>query len=273
MIAPASRASTTTCRAASTLRRTSSLSVAPAPLAISTTSSIRSEPPNPTDADAITSRVLHRTRSVACAIRFRASSVTTVMLRRGADPRIPEELFTARLLLRRWRSSDLDALAEIFARREVWEFPFGRGLTREETEYRLNRYLEAWEHDGFGKYAVEIRGTGSLIGYVGLELVTWFHEIEGEVEIGWRVDPGYWGDGYATEASLASLQVGFDHVGRLDERIGVRAVSETVEPRFDKVLEVRVVEREGFEELIRSRTAVADDPCSARGSSTRTRAR
>jgi len=211
------------------------------------------------------------------------------MLRRVADPRIPEELFTARLLLRRWRSSDLDALAEIFARREVWEFPFGRGLTREETEHRLNRYLEAWEHDGFGKYAVEMRGTGSLIGYVGLELVTWFHEIEGEVEIGWRVDPGYWGDGYATEASLASLQVGFDHLrldrivavvepanvasSRLAEQIGLRAVRETVEPRFDKVLEVRVVEREGFEELIRWRTAVADDPCSARGSSTRTRAR
>src|ERR1017187_4960841 len=100
MIAPALRASTTTCRAASTLRRTSSLSVAPAPLAISTTSSIRSEPPNSTDADAITSRVLHRTRSVACAIRFRASSVTTVMLRRVADPRIPEELFTHLLALR-----------------------------------------------------------------------------------------------------------------------------------------------------------------------------
>ena len=47
----------------------------------------------------------------------------TVMLRRVVDPRIPEELFTARLLLRRWRLSDLDALAEVFARREVWEFP------------------------------------------------------------------------------------------------------------------------------------------------------
>jgi len=39
------------------------------------------------------------------------------MLRRVVDPRIPEELFTARLLLRRWRLSDLDALAEVFARR------------------------------------------------------------------------------------------------------------------------------------------------------------
>ena len=57
--------------------------------------------------------------------RSPASSVTTVMLRRVADSRIPEELFTARLLLRRWRLSDLDELAGIFAQREVWEFPFG----------------------------------------------------------------------------------------------------------------------------------------------------
>jgi hypothetical protein len=66
------------------------------------------------------------------------------MLRRVADPRIPEELLTARLLLRRWRPSDLDALAEVFAQREVWEFPFGRGVTRDETELepRFNKVLE-----------------------------------------------------------------------------------------------------------------------------------
>jgi len=210
------------------------------------------------------------------------------MLRRVADPRIPEELFTARLLLRRWRSSDLDALAEIFARREVWEFPFGRGLTREETEHRLSRYLEAWEHDGFGKYAVEMRGTGSLIGYVGLELVTWFHEIEGEVEIGWRLDPRYWGDGYATEAALASLKVGFDRLGldrivavvepanlaslRLAEKIGLRVVRETLEPKFGRLLEVFVVEREIFEEATGSQTAVEDGLHSAKVLDTTTRA-
>jgi len=197
--------------------------------------------------------------------------VPIVMLPRMADPRIPEELFTARLILRRWRPSDLEALAGMFAQRAVWEFPFARGLTRDETEHRLRRYLETWEHDGFGKYAVELQDSADLVGCVGLEFANWFHEIDGEVEIGWRLDPRHWGHGYGTEAALASLRAGFDHLGidrvvaviepanvassRLAGRIGLQAVRETVEPRFNKVLEVCVVERERFAELIRPVTA------------------
>jgi len=206
------------------------------------------------------------------------------MLRRVADPRIPEELFTSRLVLRRWRPADLDALAGVFAQRAVWEFPFDRGLTRDETELRLRRYLETWERDGFGKYAVELASTGALIGYAGLEVVTWFHEIDGEIEIGWRLDPGHWGHGYATEVALASLEVGFDHLGidrvvaviepanvassRLAGRIGLQAVRETVEPKFSKLLEVCVVEREHFAELLGSHVAAAG-PDANTGSITR----
>jgi RimJ/RimL family protein N-acetyltransferase len=208
------------------------------------------------------------------------------MLRRVVDPRIPEELFTARLLLRRWRLLDLDALAEVFARREVWEFPFVRGLTRDETEERLRRYLETWERDGFGKYAVEVRSTGSLVGYVGLEVVRWFQEIDGEVEISWRIDPRFWGQGYATEAALASLEGGFEHLRldrvlaviepanvaslRLAERIGLRAVRETVEPKFNKRLEVCVLERGRLAELLGSKSS-ADHADRATAWSTGTR--
>jgi len=187
-----------------------------------------------------------------------------------AVPKIPEELVTDRLRLRRWRAGDLDALAAVFAQREVWEFPFGRGLTREETEQRLGRFCEAWAQDGFGRYAVELRDGGPLIGYMGLQLATWFHEIDGEVEISWRFDSGYWGHGYGTEAALASLQAGFDHLrverivavvepanvasSRLAGRIGLQVVREALEPGFNRVLQVSVVERGPFAELIGSRT-------------------
>ena len=124
------------------------------------------------------------------------------------------------------------------------------------------------------------------MGYVGLEVVRWFQEIDGEVEISWRIDPRFWGQGYATEAALASLEGGFEHLGldrvlaviepanvaslRLAERIGLRAVRETVEPRFNKRLEVCVLERERLAELLGSKSS-ADHTDRATASSTGTR--
>ena len=169
-------------------------------------------------------------------------------------PRIPEELATARLVLRRWRPSDLDALAEVFALPEVWEFPFGRGLTREETAHYLSQFLESWARDGYGMYALELLGTDRLIGFTGIRLATWFSEIDGDIEIGWRLHPECWRKGYATEAAMASLRVGFSELGperivavvepantaslRLAERLGMRVVRRVVEPRLQKTLEV-----------------------------------
>ncbi len=184
---------------------------------------------------------------------------------------MPEKLVTDRLLLRRWTPGDLDALSELFAVPEVWEFPFGRGLTRSETAERLDRFLGGWERDGYDMYALELRQTGELIGFTGLRLANWFTEIAGEVEIGWRLHPGCWGKGYATEAAAASLQVGFAELGpervvavveptngpslRLAERLGMHVVRETVEPRLDKELKIWVIERRQFQEVTGSKLA------------------
>lgn len=40
---------------------------------------------------------------------------------------------TDRLSLRRFLASDVDGLAPVFAKPEVWRFPYGRGFTRDET--------------------------------------------------------------------------------------------------------------------------------------------
>lgn len=186
-------------------------------------------------------------------------------------PRIPGKLVTDRLLLRRWMPGDLEALSELFALPEVWEFPFGRGLTRSETAEWLDRFLGGWERDGYDMYALELRETGGLIGFTGLRLATWFTEIAGEVEIGWRLHPGCWGKGYATEAAAASLQVGFAELGaervvavvepangpslRLAERLGMHVVREAVEPRLDKLLKIWMIERGQFREVTGSKLA------------------
>ena len=57
---------------------------------------------------------------------------------------LPERVQTQQLTLRTWTAADLDPLAKIFAVKAVWQFPFDRGLTREETTAFLERQRESW---------------------------------------------------------------------------------------------------------------------------------
>jgi RimJ/RimL family protein N-acetyltransferase len=120
---------------------------------------------------------------------------------------------TARLQLRRFRNDDLDALAAVFAKPEVWRFPYGRGLSRSETEAFLNAQIASWESDRFGCWLAIERQTGATIGYLGLSIPTFLPEILPAVEVGWRLDPDAWGRGYATEGAAAALEQGFRHLG------------------------------------------------------------
>ncbi len=75
---------------------------------------------------------------------------------------------TERLLLRPWRHDDLDQLATVFAEPAVWTYPFGRGLSREETERFLDRQFQHWEQHGFGLWTAEVKDGGAPIGFIGL---------------------------------------------------------------------------------------------------------
>lgn len=121
-----------------------------------------------------------------------------------------EEILTERLRLRPFRQGDLAALSEIFAKPEVWRFPFGRGFTAEETEAFLHLRMDRQTEPGTSPGAVEERSTGRLIGYIHLTPPDWLPEVMPAVEIGWRLDPGWWGRGIATEGARAVLGYGFE---------------------------------------------------------------
>lgn len=124
-----------------------------------------------------------------------------------------EEILTARLRLRSWTDDDLAPLSEIFAKAEVWRYPFGRGFTAEETESYLNWKIAAQDSGSTSPSAAEDRLTGRLIGYIALSPPDWFPAIMPTVEIGWRLDPPYWGKGLATEGAKAVLDHGFREMG------------------------------------------------------------
>lgn len=115
--------------------------------------------------------------------------------------------------LRRFEETDLDGLARVFAKAPVWEFPYGRAFTRQETSRFLEAQLAEWEACGFGCWIALLEATHEPIGYVGLSVPMFLPEILPAVEVGWRFDPAFWGQGFASEGARAALSEGFTTLG------------------------------------------------------------
>ena len=125
------------------------------------------------------------------------------------------ELTTDRLLLRQWRESDREPFAAMNADPAVMEH-FPALQTREQSDALIDRNRPAIEERGWGLWALEVRDTGEFIGFTGLSVPSFEAHFMPAVEIGWRLNKGAWGNGYATEAARASLAYGFGPAG-LDE--------------------------------------------------------
>lgn len=82
-------------------------------------------------------------------------------------------------------------------------------LSRAETETLIERFEAHHVAHGFGVWAIEVPGVASLVGYTGLQRVSFDAPFAPAVEIGWRLSPRFWGHGYATEAALEALRIGF----------------------------------------------------------------
>lgn len=147
------------------------------------------------------------------------------------------DVTTDRLRLRRFDDDDLDALAAVFAKPEVWRFPYGRALTRTETQAFLAAQIRDWDEYGFGCWLAIERATDRVAGYVGLSVPRFLPEILPAVEVGWRFDPVVWGRGYATEGAAAALDEAFTTLA-LDEVCSV--------PETGNAASVRVAERLGM---------------------------
>ena len=141
---------------------------------------------------------------------------------------------TERLALRRFTDADRDTLARWNADPEFTRHLAGV-QTREQSDASFDRWQRHWEEHGFGLLAVEWRATGELIGRTGPQ----FHRSwPADPEIGWALDPPWWGRGIATEAGSACLEWAFGTLGF------ARVVSITTE---GNVASRNVMRKLGFE--------------------------
>jgi RimJ/RimL family protein N-acetyltransferase len=162
--------------------------------------------------------------------------------------RFPEHVETDRLVLRRWRAVDREAVVDIWADPHVWR-AIGPGATGTpfDADYasaRFEHHLAHWEQHGFGLWLVQEHVSEQIAGWAGAAHPTYVPELAEAVEIAWSLRRPFWGQGLATEAAAAAVKTTFDHVAP-DEVISlinpanVRSISVATRLGMSRVRDVR----------------------------------
>lgn len=156
-----------------------------------------------------------------------------------------DQLETDRLLLRQWRDDDVELFARLNADPAVMEH-YPATLTRQQTEAATERISETFRDRGFGLMVVELKQTGEFMGFVGLQVPSFDAHFMPCVEVGWRLEKRFWGQGYAPEAARKVMRDGYERVG-LDEIVAMTTTTNTNSMRvMEKLGMVRDV-REDFD--------------------------
>lgn len=118
---------------------------------------------------------------------------------------------TTRLRLRTWDDEDEFRFYDVMNTPAVMRW-LGGLQAPEEWSAGFQRLCGYQRDFGFTFWIVERKADGEILGFCGLKRANapGADEIIGEIEIGWRLREDAWGQGYAKEAAIASLDLAFD---------------------------------------------------------------
>lgn len=117
-------------------------------------------------------------------------------------------LETERLLLRQFILEDAPDFYDLNVDPEVTKYTGDGAFEHVEAAANFIRNYHPYTTEGMGRWAVIRKSDSAYLGWCGLRFVP---EL-GEVDLGYRFFKKYWGQGYATEASKACLDYGFNHL-------------------------------------------------------------
>ena len=111
-------------------------------------------------------------------------------------------LETERLVLSGWRLDQIDDLYRLHGDPTVAKFLTGHGQpwTQDAMDKALRHWIELFERQKMGKLRVTRKADGVLLGRCGFGT----YGPEEIPEIGYSLFPEFWGNGYATEAAMAT---------------------------------------------------------------------
>lgn len=140
-------------------------------------------------------------------------------------------LETERLLLRPITLADADDMFEYGSDEETVTFVFPLHQSVRDTKENIANYFMS---EPFGKYGMEIKETGKLIGTIEIRII----EKHAIGDIGYTLNKDFWGMSYMPEAAREILRLGFEELqlirifaehdidnpnsGRVMEKIGMK---------------------------------------------------
>ena len=102
-------------------------------------------------------------------------------------------LETNRLILRRYKESDIDSIYEIITDNRLSTYIQFLNLTKEELEC-IKEWIKDADVSKYEKWVIEIRDTGEIAGNIDVNTVVKKHNY---CNVGYTIRFKYWGNGYA----------------------------------------------------------------------------
>lgn len=109
---------------------------------------------------------------------------------------------TQRLIVRRWRDTDIPALMSVYGDADamIW-VDDGQPISHAECVDWLQVTANNYQNRGYGMFAVALKDSAELIGFCGL-----IHPNgQKEAELKYAYSRSVWGKGYATEIAIAMI--------------------------------------------------------------------
>lgn len=153
---------------------------------------------------------------------------------------------TKRLFIRSIRLEDEKDYVALFCDEKVCETFFGDGKPRDEktTKQMVQKYLEQWKKNAFGKYTLLEKETGEFLGLFGFTLTD-----RGKIETSYAIHQRFWGKGYVSEAAKIMFQSIIPQLmlkGYWAEHAPLKFIKGVA--RFDNLASQRILKRSGFHE-------------------------
>jgi RimJ/RimL family protein N-acetyltransferase len=123
---------------------------------------------------------------------------------------------TNRLILRTEAEGDIDRWLKVMNTPAVTRH-LGGVVERHEIEARFARKAASIAKHGFGFWHVQTKADGLLIGHAGMATIDSKEAgpiLNAAIQIGWGIADSHWRQGYAIEAALAVIELGFTRFGQ-----------------------------------------------------------